>query len=146
MTKGCYVEGITALLESHGIRNFTALELCDVGRVNEGSRLMAPPAELWPNIIPTVEIAQEARDYFGEPLHVNSGYRNVTYNRSVGSTSRRHVGFYALDVFLDTRSTLELYEWLDHHPRSGEMGIGLYPTFVHMDTMGVRARWGSLAA
>lgn len=142
MTRQCYVDGMTALLKSHDIRNFVALELCPVGRVNEGVVLKAPPAWLWPNIVPTVKIAQEARDYFGEPIHVNSGYRDFAYNASVGSTSRRHVGFYALDVVPATVNTQELFEWLEAHPRADIMGLGYYPHFIHMDTMGVRSLWG----
>lgn len=143
MTRNCYVEGMTALLKSHGIVNFTALELCPVGKKYRGVVLKPPPAELWPNIIPTVKIAQEARDHFGEPLHVQSGYRDVDYNRAVGSTSRRHPGFFALDGRLATVSTEELFDWLEAHPMADRMGLGWYPNFVHMDTIGERARWGS---
>lgn len=142
MNEACYMQGMAAMLKSHGIKNFTAWELCDVGREHDGIVLLAPAASLWPNIIPTVRIAQEARDYFGEPLYVNSGYRDRAYNRAVGSTSSRHVGFYALDVRFARTSTQDLYDWLEAHPRANETGLGLYPTFVHMDTLGRRARWG----
>lgn len=142
MTRQCYMEGMEAMLRSHGIRNFTAHELCPAGREHGGARLLPPPAKLWPNIIPTVKIAQEARDHFGEPLYVNSGYRNATYNRAVGSTSRRHVEFFAMDVRFERISTKELFDWLNAHPLSDIMGLGLYPSFVHMDAMGQRARWG----
>lgn len=134
---------MTALLKSHGIRNFTASELCPARRVRDGVVLREPPAELWPNIIPTLKVAQEARDHFDAPLYVNSAYRNESYNRAVGSTSRRHVDFFAMDVFFGKIPTLELYEWLEAHPQADIMGLGWYPTFVHMDTMGQRSRWGS---
>lgn len=143
MTRQCYVEGMTALLESHGIEHFTAKELCPAGKVRRGVVLQEPPAELWPNIIPTLKIADAARNHFGKPYHVNSAYRSASYNRAVGSTSRRHVEFYALDGWIEGTDTWELYEWLMAHPQADIMGLGWYPTFVHMDTMGVKSRWGS---
>jgi uncharacterized protein YcbK (DUF882 family) len=141
MTRQCYEEGMAAMLASHGITRFTARELCAVGRSNAGVILQAPPADLWPNIIPTARIAQEARNHFGEPIIVNSGYRDPAYNRAVGSSSRRHVEFYALDLRLQRTSTRKLYDWLGAHPDADTLGLGYYPTFVHLDTMGTRARW-----
>jgi uncharacterized protein YcbK (DUF882 family) len=141
VTRECYEEGMGALLESHGIIWFTARELCPVGRSNAGVILEAPPAKLWKNIVPTVKIAQEAREHFGEAMIVTSGYRDQAYNRAVGSSSRRHVDFFALDVRLAGTPTRQLFDWLDRHPQAGRLGLGYYPTFVHVDTMGTRARW-----
>jgi uncharacterized protein YcbK (DUF882 family) len=140
VTRDCYEEGMGALLVSHGVTRFTARELCQVGRSNAGVILKAPPASLWPNIIPTAKIAQEAREHFGEPMLINSGYRDPAYNRAVGSSSRRHVDFFALDVRLARTPTRALYDWLTRHPEAGKMGLGYYPGFVHMDTM-IYGRW-----
>lgn len=130
------------MLRSHAITFFTAHELCPVGKVYRAAVLRAPPADLWPNIIPTVKIAEEARKHFGEPLFVNSGYRDFVYNQAVGSTSRRHVDFFAMDVWMRGTPTWVLFDWLEEHPLAHTMGIGLYLDFIHMDTVGRQARWG----
>lgn len=140
-----YLRDFDAFLRGHGITRFSARELCPVGRLADGTgpALEAPPCEQWTNIIPTVKIAQEAREHFGRPLFINSGYRDPEYNRAIGGAPEsQHMRFGALDMaFRGVVTPSDLFRWLDRHPESGRFGLGLYYTFVHLDTRGSRVRW-----
>jgi uncharacterized protein YcbK (DUF882 family) len=137
-----YLRDFDAYLKGHGITRFTAAELCPVGRVAGGVTLQAPPCELWDRIIPTLRIMQEAREHYGRPMTVTSGYRSLAYNRAIGSTDGSlHVQFRACDVSMQGITPRQLRDWFDLHAESGKLGLGLYNTFVHIDTRGTRARW-----
>jgi uncharacterized protein YcbK (DUF882 family) len=131
-----YDRDMPAFLRGHGITRFSADELCPVGKKNKrGDVLQAPPCELWSNIIEVAQLAEEARNHFGVPLDVNSGYRDLVYNAGVGSTSDRHVRFAALDLASKGVTSKALHAWLSTHPKRHRMGLGLYPTFVHVDLL-----------
>jgi uncharacterized protein YcbK (DUF882 family) len=138
-----YLRDFDAYLRGHGVVRFTARELCNVGRKAGDVELQAPPCDLWDRIIPTALLAQEAREHFGAPMTVNSGYRDLAYNRAVGSTDGSvHVQFRAMDIVIPGVTPARLYGWLDRHPEwGGKIGLGRYPTFVHLDCRGHRARW-----
>jgi len=132
-----------AMLRGHDITRFTARELCPVGRAQGTARLIAPRCELWANIIPTARLAQEAREHFGRPMVVSSGYRDPVYNRAVGGAAGSlHVQFKALDIYINGVTSKDLAAWFESHRAAPIMGIGTYPTFVHIDTRGTRSRWG----
>jgi uncharacterized protein YcbK (DUF882 family) len=131
-----YATDMPAFLAGHGITRFSAHELCEVGKKNKrGDVLQAPPCELWSNIIEVAQLAQEAREHFGVPIGVNSGYRDRVYNAGVGSTSDRHVRFGSLDLKSKGVTPKALHAWFAAHPKAGRMGLGLYPTFVHVDLL-----------
>lgn len=139
MTKLDFYDGFQAVLTAAKIENFTAR-----GDFAVNGARMAPPAVLWANMIGTVKIAQDARDHFGVPLTVSSHYRDREYNKKVGgSINSRHLYFNALDIMapIDMVSPRTLYEFFVSHPKAPIMGIGLYPTFVHIDTRGYRSRF-----
>jgi hypothetical protein len=137
-----YIPDFDALLRGYDVRYFTARELCPVGRLAGGVVLKAPPCGIWGNILPTVRILDELRAFYGKPVIVNSGYRDAAYNRAVGSTpGSMHTQFRALDFSIAAIQPRSLYEWLDRHREADRIGLGLYPTFVHLDTRGHRARW-----
>jgi hypothetical protein len=137
-----YLKDMDPYLAGHGITRFTARELCPVGRRAGNALLRAPPCTLWANIIPTARLAQQAREHFGLPMIVNSGYRDAEYNRAVGSTSGSlHVTFRAMDVRVNGIAPRAIYDWFDGHAEAHRLGLGLYPMFVHIDTRGSRARW-----
>jgi hypothetical protein len=152
MNHQCYEEGMAALLASHDVEVFTPFELAAVGqRHSTGVVLQPPPARLWPNIIRTALIAQEARRHFGRPMTVNTraggglfgrGYRDPAYNGAVGGgTQSEHLRFRAMDVHITGIPVRDLHSWFLAHPNAGRMGIGRYNTFVHIDTRGTPARW-----
>lgn len=85
---------------------------------------------------------QPLRDLAGEPLSVNSGYRCFAHNKSVGGAknSRHPIGD-AADIRGTTLSPQELAALAENIPVFKHGGMGIYPTFVHLDTRGFRARW-----
>lgn len=73
-----------------------------------------------------------------EPIVVASAYRTPRYNRRVGGAKHsQHVDGRALDLLPPERWPLgrfyELIHTRAHDPASKIYGLGLYPTFVHID-------------
>jgi uncharacterized protein YcbK (DUF882 family) len=148
MTRELYEEVMGQVLEAAGVRYFRPSELARVGRLANGVALQAPPVKLWGHILPTLEIAEWARERVG-PLEVLSGYRDAAYNRAVGGEQDSlHMAFNALDLRPIRGTVAELHAAVSRHPRATVMGIGIYPGFVHIDTRGILcrpapARWGT---
>ena len=87
-------------------------------------------------------VLQNARDYFGVPFTVNSGCRCVSHNKAVGgSENSQHLIGRAADISMPlTVTPKELYDYLDNkYPKT--LGLGLYDTFVHIDSRRKKARW-----
>lgn len=142
-----YAVHMPALLRGHGITRLSAQELAPVGktatdwRTGRTVRLQAPSCEIWGNIIEVAQLVQRAREHFGRPYDVTSGYRDPMYNAAIGSTSMRHVRFGAIDGRVRGVSPRELADWYEQQPEADRMGLGVYPTFVHVDLLGARSRW-----
>lgn len=134
-----------AMLDQEGITHFTAEELFFRGASDERLKLNTePPEALWQNMVPTAVVANEARKRMGSPLVIKSAYRSPAYNRRIGGARfSQHMQFCALD--LGTKSPAKLYKILLEMRRDGlfKGGLGLYPSFVHVDTRGVNANWAS---
>lgn len=155
MNREDFLRNFQAYLDGAAIRHFRAGELCDPGRARvtgggDTVRLRPPPAELWAHILPTLRVMEWLRAEFGgRPLRVVSGYRDPAYNRAVGGAEHSlHVAFNAADLFSDSVAPRQLARRLAAHPDADRFGIGLYPTFVHLDTRGTLghsapARWGT---
>ncbi len=104
-----------------------------------------------------VEIWQDVCDHFvhlhrGEKaiLSIGSGCRCVQHNRDVGgSPNSQHLYFRAIDGSLIIKQTdgvyieipsIDIYNYVDaKYPNS--LGLGCYPTFVHIDSRSTKARW-----
>lgn len=88
-----------------------------------------------------VEILQKIRDHFGKAVTINSAYRNATYNKKVGGASNsQHVFGRAADIVVSGVSPEKVAQYAEYlMPKKG--GIGLYPTFTHVDVRASRARW-----
>lgn len=88
----------------------------------------------------TVEILQAIRNYFGAPVHVNSGYRTSSYNKKVGGASMsQHVIGTAADISVKGVPPSAVVAYLEEfYPNHG---IGLYTSFVHVDSRGYRVYW-----
>lgn len=132
-----------------GIRHFKASEILNGKDV---------PGSLLQNIIPTVMVLDELREYYGKPIYINSTYRSPEYNKAVGGKPNSlHVQFNAIDFTIADKADLEdLYKRLNMWdysynfkflPKYGSMGIGFYSNrFIHLDTratlnMNAPARW-----
>lgn len=93
----------------------------------------------------TLSVWEEARLYFGRPVHINdrghSACRCLFHNNEIGSSDTSwHVKGRAIDGEIDGITSKELYDYFDKkYPN--KYGIGLYATFVHLDTRPTKARW-----
>ncbi|MDP9195224.1 MAG: D-Ala-D-Ala carboxypeptidase family metallohydrolase [Pseudomonadota bacterium] len=115
-----------------------------------------PAAEWrWPNFTPkeiacrgtgAITIVPEAldklqalRDTIGKPLIINSAYRSPSHNAKVGgSPQSKHLLGIAFDISLKGHDRYRLTHAAEE---VGFMGIGQYPSFVHLDTRETPARW-----
>lgn len=87
------------------------------------------------------EYLQKARDHFGKPLIITSGYRTTAHNIKVGGVSNsQHVFGNAADVYIPGVSVLDLYNYLCEIAGSS-CGIGIYDTFVHFDVRTTKSRF-----
>jgi len=106
-----------------------------------------PDPSLYPNVVPLVNVLDKIRKEVGAPIRLLSIYRSPDYNRDVGgATSSRHMQFDAADfeVLGDGAGTPERWYRIAKKLRDqGEFkgGIGVYNTFVHVDTRGSNAFW-----
>ena len=88
-----------------------------------------------------VEYLQKIRDHFGKPIDITSGYRCISYNSKIGGASgSRHTKGQACDFQIDGVAPLEIAQYAES---IGIKGIGLYDTFVHIDTRAYKSFWYS---
>jgi len=104
-------------------KNFTLSEFA----CNDGSKEITIDYEL-------IDKLQQLRDMLGKPVKITSGYRTATYNKKCGGipTSNHLIGK-AADIKVSHMTPLELAKVAD---TLGFKGIGVYPTFTHVDTQG----------
>lgn len=88
---------------------------------------------------------QVLRDSIDKPISINSGYRSPSHNKRVGgSTNSQHLKGNAGDLRVPGMKPIQLYKHIEKLIDEGVMlqgGLGVYDTFVHYDTRGVKARW-----
>lgn len=130
-------------LDKRKIKYFNVDEVFFRGASDKKLKLNTePPEALWKNIWKTVEVADKARAKHGKPIKIASAYRSPKYNKAIGGASKsQHVQFNALD--LRTTAPKQLHKILSEMRARGEFkgGLGLYKTFVHVDTRGNNADW-----
>ncbi len=74
------------------------------------------------------------------PIKVNSWYRPALINKSVGGAKdSRHQYGDAVDIRSDYHTPQKIFTLIT--PIHPEGGLGLYPSFVHIDWRGYKARW-----
>jgi len=151
MTKDDWLEVCGKCLADHGTTNFSALEICDVGRKSRGDVVLtAPPLELLENAYKLIDVLEWLRAEDGTAsVLVNSFYRDPEYNAAIGGVSHSmHLTLGAADIVKVGRSPSEVADMLEGHHQSKLYGIGRYKTFTHLDVRGMigrmsPARWGS---
>lgn len=150
--------------------NFRALEVAPVGRTRrcpDTGRVAVlrapPPSAMATALVLMASALQPIRDEFRRAVHVTSWYRDPRYNATIpGSTPRSwHMRGAAADIRIDGVPSQEIAAYADLLDRgmsdkSGDagpeirFGIGVYPSFVHIDVRGLvapavpGARWGSV--
>jgi uncharacterized protein YcbK (DUF882 family) len=137
------LENLKNKLDYYEIKNFT------INEITMGRRI--PVKLLW-NIIPTIRVLQELRNWYSKPIIINSSFRSPSYNKLVGGSKHSlHLEFNALDFTIRQRTDLKelfllLDNWDKEHrfkflPKAGSMGIGFYENrFIHLDTRAVLKR------
>ncbi|MER9758450.1 D-Ala-D-Ala carboxypeptidase family metallohydrolase [Mesorhizobium sp. M0138] len=103
-----------------------------------------PPKQYWKNILPTARVIAKFRQDLAAGLTVrfNSVYRSPKYNREVGgATNSFHMRFNAIDFRVEGPGRGTPSDWASkmRAMRSAGLfdgGIGLYGSFVHVDTRG----------
>lgn len=96
----------------------------------------------------TISIVQEACDHFAKMLDIDkviltitSAHRCPAHNAAVGGGMKsQHMYASAMDIDIDGIPPEQLFRYLDNkYP--DRLGLGLYRTFVHIDTRRGKARW-----
>ena len=87
------------------------------------------------------ELLQNIREHFGKPVIINSAYRSKEHNKKVGGASNSyHLYGQAADIQIKGVSPREIAKYAES---LGVKGIGLYGTFVHVDTRTTKYYWNS---
>ena len=82
---------------------------------------------------------QVIRNYFGKPVTINSGYRCQKHNSNVGGAKNsRHTQGMAADLVVKGIKPKEVAKFAE---TIGIRGIGLYNSFVHIDTRTTKFYW-----
>jgi len=89
----------------------------------------------------TLEVLKNIRRHFDAPVTITSGCRCESYNKTVGGKkSSQHLKGRAADIQVEGHAPLTVKEYAEYLiPNHG--GVGLYNTFVHIDTRTGKARW-----
>lgn len=138
-------ESFESYIDRQGFRNFTGAELARYFSQTRGDvKNDYPPRLIWPNFLPTLRVVDELRTALGKPVRITSSYRSPAYNKAVGGAPMsQHKAFRAADIQVDGVLPAQVYRllslWRDQGRFKG--GLGLYPTFVHIDTRGTNADW-----
>ena len=76
---------------------------------------------------------QLLRDEYKNPMKINSGFRCKDHNDAVGGSSNsKHLSGIAADIACTTSS--DRYKLMKIAFALGFKGIGVYKTFIHLDT------------
>ena len=88
-----------------------------------------------------VVVLTEAREHFLKPITIESGYRCIAHNHSIGSTDRsQHVLGKAADIKVRDISPATVQAYFDSkYPN--KYGLGSYKTFTHIDVRNGKGRW-----
>ena len=152
MTRSDWTDICGQRLKDHGIKHFSALEICDVGRESKDTTLRAPSLELLENAYKLIDVLEWLRDKNGTAsVLINSWYRDRRYNDAIGGVPHSmHMTLAAADVTKVGCTPAEVADMLEGHSHAKLFGVGRYRSFTHVDVRGMigrlsPARWGSNA-
>lgn len=123
-----------ALLSEHVSKSFKRKEFA----CKDGCGLGLGDGDINPELI---EVIQDVRDHFGEPVVISSGLRCQTHNKRVGGAPKsQHLLGTAADLRIAKVAPAKVYEYLNtKYP--DKYGVGRYDTFTHIDVRPNKARW-----
>ena len=89
-----------------------------------------------------VEILENIRVHFGAAVTVTSGYRTVSYNKTVSgsSSASQHCNGLAADIKVAGVSPAAVADYAEQL-LGDHGGVGRYSTFTHIDVRADKARW-----
>lgn len=103
------------------------------------------PINLFHNVELLAKNLQVLRDFLGEPIHINSGYRTPEYNKKVGGKpASKHMLAQAADITVKSKTPKQLAAIIEKLIAEKKLlfgGIGIYPGFLHVDVRKTKARW-----
>ena len=103
------------------------------------------PNNVLPNIIQLAKNLQVLRDALGKTIFITSGYRSPQHNKKIGGAKdSQHVKGMAADIKVSGMTPKEValvIEGLIEQGKIKQGGIGIYPSWVHYDIRGTKARW-----
>lgn len=86
-----------------------------------------------------VELLQKLRNHFKKPITITSGYRTTMHNKKVGgSNNSYHLKGQASDIKISGVHPILVAMYCE---KLNAGGIGVYKTFVHVDTRKKQTRW-----
>ena len=139
------------LLEQNWIKHFTVSEILNASKTKKYLEKDITQ-DLISNIIPTIRIIDSLREELNKPILLNCTYRDEEHNKKVGGEPNSlHKRFNAIDFRINGsfRELKEIYNHLvywdsiyhfDFLPKKNGMGLGLYGTFIHIDTRSILGR------
>ncbi len=105
-----------------------------------------PPRQYWKRMIPTLQVADELRQRLGCKLrYITSAFRSPEYNAQCPGASPKsyHTKNLALDLVYDCPPPDAIAEAKKMRAEGiFRGGLGLYQTFIHIDTRGRNSDWG----
>ena len=103
------------------------------------------PNNVLPNIIELAKNLQVLRNAVNKSISITSGYRSPEHNAKVkGAKDSQHVKGTAADIKVAGMTPKEValvIEGLIEKGKIKQGGIGIYPSWVHYDIRGTKARW-----
>ena len=103
-------------------------------------RLISDAVAIENRIIATAKSLDNIRSQLdNRPIYVNSWYRPSHINARVGGAlwSRHQFGD-AVDIVSHYFTARDIYNYFNHQHTGG---LGAYPSFIHLDWRGHKARW-----
>lgn len=88
-----------------------------------------------------ISVLQKIRTHFGKAVTITSAYRTPLHNNSVGGTAySQHLYGMAADIKVSGVAPEKVAAYAEKLlPNKG--GIGIYPTFTHIDVRATKSRW-----
>ena len=103
------------------------------------------PKEVLINIQKLANQLQILRNKVGVSVKINSAYRCIKHNKSIGGVSNsQHVLGKASDVVINGFKASKTFDLISELINEGDMlqgGLGAYNSFTHYDIRKTKARW-----
>lgn len=103
------------------------------------------PNNVLSNIKELAKNLQVLRDTLNKSIKITSGYRSPEHNAKIkGAKNSQHVKGTAADIKVSGMTPKEVALVIEELIKSGKMkqgGIGIYPSWIHYDIRGIKARW-----